>query len=89
MENVEDFYDQLSSKYSDLIKKCVPRYDELLHTMFLYLEPDFKPLRILDLGCGTGNLTQRILEQFPDAQIDALDLSEDILEESRKRFAKI
>ena len=87
MENVEDFYDQLSSKYSDLIKKCVPRYDELLNTMFLYLEPDFKPLRILDLGCGTGNLTQRILEQFPDAQIDALDLSEDILEESRKRFA--
>ena len=86
MENVEDFYDQLSSKYSDLIKKCVPRSDELLHTMFLYLEPDFKPLRILDLGCGTGNLTQRILEYFPEAQIDALDLSEDILEESRKRF---
>jgi tRNA (cmo5U34)-methyltransferase len=86
MENVEEFYDQLSSKYSNLIKKCVPRYDELFSTMFLYLKPNFKPLRILDLGCGTGNLTQRILEHFADAQIDALDLSEEILEESRKRF---
>jgi tRNA (cmo5U34)-methyltransferase len=87
MENVQDFYDQLSSKYSDLIKKCVPRYDELLSNMFLYLQPDFKPLRILDLGCGTGNLTQRILEHFPDVQIDVLDLSEDILHECMDRFA--
>lgn len=87
MENVEDFYDQLSSSYTDLIKKCVPRYDELLSNMFLYLQPDFKPLRILDLGCGTGNLTQRMLVHFPDAQIDVLDLSEDILEECKKRFS--
>jgi tRNA (cmo5U34)-methyltransferase len=86
MENVEDFYDQLSSSYTDLIKKCVPRYDELLSTMFLYLQPDFKPLRILDLGCGTGNLTQKILELFPDVQIDVLDLSEDILHECMDRF---
>lgn len=87
MENVEDFYDQLSSSYTDLIKKCVPRYEELLNNMFLYLNADFKPLRILDLGCGTGNLTQKIIEKFPDAEIDALDLSEEILEECKKRFA--
>jgi tRNA (cmo5U34)-methyltransferase len=86
MENVEDFYDQLSSRYTDLIKKCVPRYDELLSNMFLYIQPDFKPLRILDLGCGTGNLTQKILEHFPDVQIDVLDLSEDILHECMNRF---
>ncbi len=89
MDKVEQFYDQLSSSYSELISKCVPRYHEMLDNMFLYLPEDFKPKRILDLGCGTGNLTQKIMEHFPEAEIDALDLSEDILTESRKRFSKV
>ncbi len=87
MDKVQKFYDQLSSQYSELIIRCVPRYQEMLHTMFNYIPEGFLPKRILDLGCGTGNLTHQILLQFPEAEIDALDLSEDILNESRKRFA--
>lgn len=87
MDKVQHFYDQLSSRYSELISKCVPRYQELLYNMFHYIPEDFKPKRILDLGCGTGNLTDHILKKFPEAEIDALDISEDILKECRKRFA--
>ncbi|WP_276358912.1 class I SAM-dependent methyltransferase [Daejeonella sp. H1SJ63] len=86
MEQLEQFYDQLSSSYTELIRKCVPRYHEMLFNMFRYIPEDFKPGRILDLGCGTGNLTQQIQDHFPDAEIHALDLSEDILDECRKRF---
>ncbi|MBC7744585.1 MAG: class I SAM-dependent methyltransferase [Flavobacterium sp.] len=86
MKSVQSFYDQLSGQYTDLISKCVPRYNELLYNMFHYIPEDFKPKRILDLGCGTGNLTEQILKHFPEAEIDALDLSEEILKESQKRF---
>jgi tRNA (cmo5U34)-methyltransferase len=55
--------------------------------MFHYIPDDFKPKRILDLGCGTGNLTEQILKYYPEAEIDALDISEDILKESQKRFS--
>jgi len=86
MDKVEEFYDQLSSKYSELIVKCVPRYTELIYNMFQYIPENFYPKRILDLGCGTGNLTDQMLKKYPEAEIDALDISEDILNESRKRF---
>ena len=89
MDKVEQFYDQLSSQYSELIAKCVPRYRELIYNMFHYIPEDFQPKRILDLGCGTGNLTDQMFKNFPEAEIDALDISEDILNESRKRFSNI
>ncbi|WP_026897946.1 class I SAM-dependent methyltransferase [Daejeonella oryzae] len=86
MESVESFYDELSSRYTELISKCVPRYGELMYNMFHYIPADLKPSRILDLGCGTGNLTEQILKYYPEAEIDTLDISEDILKESQKRF---
>ena len=86
MQSVEDFYDQLSSRYTELISKCVPRYDELFFNLFYYLPDDLQPKQILDLGCGTGNLTEAALKHFPDADIHALDLSAEILNERRIRF---
>jgi len=35
--------------------------------------PDFRPKRILDLGCGIGGPTLAYSEAFPDAEIHALD----------------
>ncbi len=33
------------------------------------------PARILELGCGTGRLTRRLLEVFPKAELTAVDIS--------------
>jgi tRNA (cmo5U34)-methyltransferase len=84
--SVESFYDQLSSEYTELISKCVPRYDEMLFNLFCYLPEGWQPKRILDLGCGTGNVTAAILVNFPDAEVHALDLSADILNQCKERF---
>jgi SAM-dependent methyltransferase len=36
--------------------------------------PDFKPKRILDMGCSTGSSTLPYCDAFPDAEIHAIDL---------------
>jgi malonyl-CoA O-methyltransferase len=43
--------------------------------------------RILETGCGTGNLTKKLATMFPDAAIDAFDISEMMIERARLRCA--
>ena len=38
---------------------------------------------VLELGCGTGRLTHKILESFPKCKITAVDISPTMLEQSR------
>lgn len=84
-KNTEEFYDKLSSKYTKAILRCVPRYSEMIDMLFFYLPDKFQPKRILELGCGTGNLTVKIIEHFKDAKITAVDISADIINICKER----
>jgi len=41
--------------------------------------PDFKPKRILDLGCGLGHNVLPIAQAFPDAEVVAVDVGAPML----------
>lgn len=41
--------------------------------------PELAPVRILDLGCGTGDITRRISDLYPNAQITAIDGSDGMI----------
>jgi ubiquinone/menaquinone biosynthesis C-methylase UbiE len=43
------------------------------------------PLRILDLGCGTGEITRRLADLYPRAQIVGVDILESNLELARRQ----
>src|SRR5687767_7283559 len=38
---------------------------------------------VLDIGCGTGRLTQKLLERIPRGSVIALDLSANMLQAAR------
>jgi tRNA (cmo5U34)-methyltransferase len=87
MISTEEFYDKISSKYTEAIKKCVPRYEEMLLSLFRYV-PEFRSnIRILELGCGTGNLTELIVSHYPDAEITVVDISSEIIELCKERLS--
>ncbi len=44
---------------------------------------------ILEIGCGTGRLTEQLAIQFPQAHIVALDLSERMIEQAKTRLSAL
>ncbi|MBP2334298.1 trans-aconitate 2-methyltransferase [Saccharothrix coeruleofusca] len=43
------------------------------------------PRRVVDLGCGPGNLTTTLAERWPDAELEALDSSPEMVAAARER----
>lgn len=73
--------------------RWAPSYDRLLPSIFYqaihqrlleYVELP-APCHVLDLGCGTGRLLERLTTHCPQLQGIGLDFSAEMLEESRRR----
>lgn len=76
----------LYARAYDTINKTVP-YLEMLEEVMekMGLAPG---QRILDVGCGTGNLERKILDAQPTNEIIGIDIAEKMLEKARNKFKK-
>jgi len=81
------FFDQLTDGYTEVIERCFPRYREMLWALLEYLPSDAQPRNILELGCGTGNLSVLLRARYPDAIIRLVDISSDSLQTCEQRFS--
>jgi tRNA (cmo5U34)-methyltransferase len=82
MNHTLDYFSFQSAMYDLYQASCVPKYGEVtaVATNFLaHVLPENAPVAVLDLGCGTGNTTQKLREILPAAAITCLDGSEDML----------
>jgi tRNA (cmo5U34)-methyltransferase len=68
--------------YLERIRGAFPGYDELQDRAVEAIP--FPPERVLELGIGTGETTQRLLERFPDAEVTGLDASPEMVFRARE-----
>jgi tRNA (cmo5U34)-methyltransferase len=86
MSGIEDYFNSIKDKYSEDIKKINPCYIEMISATLGYFPNEWKPSHILELGCGTGNLTLLVKEGFPKAKIMGVDLSGESIKVCRDRI---
>lgn len=46
-----------------------------------------RPERLIDIGCGPGAFLSLVEKTFPEIQLNALDLSEEMIRETRERLS--
>lgn len=66
-----DYFGAMAGSYDSLITRAVPRYAEMTERLLDYLPAS--PRSILELGCGTGNLTLALAARFPQATLTTVD----------------
>ena len=78
------YFGSMAEGYDSLIRRAVPRYDEMLARLVDYLPQSAS--NILELGCGTGNLSLALTARYPEARLTFLDAAPEMLETTRARL---
>lgn len=85
-DNIADEFNEFSKNYTTDMVGCVPYYLELISCFTDNLPDNFNPKQILDLGCGNGNVSNRLIKKFPDAAFTLVDASQEMITLCQKHF---
>lgn len=80
-EKIENSFDKKAHSYNrhaSLQKKSAQNLCQLL--------PNTQPLKILEIGCGTGFLTEELQKIFPNSEIIGIDISKNMVASCQQKF---
>lgn len=80
-----DYFGALVAQYDSLIRRAVPRYEEMTDRLVEYLPGLKEGAHVLELGCGTGNLTLRLVERYPGSSMVVVDAAPEMVEVTASR----
>ena len=86
-ELVKEHFEMKYYDYDKLIQNLIPKYTEM-HNLVVQLVDFSKEnkLFILDLGVGTGQTALSLLQKFPNATLDGIDISPKMIEQAKIRL---
>ena len=87
--SVQSVFDSYAGEYDAARRKLINCFDDFYAAAVDCIPfPDDRPLRILDLGAGTGLLSEMVASRFPEAHLTLVDIAPNMLEKARERLRR-
>lgn len=84
---IGEAFNLAASRYDDSRRDFIPCFDEFYKETTKFIAFNIKrPVRIVDLGAGTGLLSYFWFQHYPKADYILVDIAEDMLDIARNRF---
>ena len=87
MSRIEERFSAVSREYDAQRRMFIPCYDDFYGVCVTAASVDTDCPSILDVGAGTGLLSAYLMERYPEGTYTLVDLSAEMLEKARERFA--
>jgi len=81
LKNVKEHFEEEATEFDKTILKLIPHYPEMINSMISTIpHTDSDRFNVLDLGCGTGNVSLAVKQKFKNASISCNDIAENMIE---------
>ncbi|NLW91229.1 MAG: class I SAM-dependent methyltransferase [Syntrophomonadaceae bacterium] len=85
-ENIKLHFDSTAKHYDTQRRQLIPCFDDFYGTALKLTDISNNPVRVLDLGAGTGLFSEMIAKKHPGISLTLIDLSEEMLGIARQRL---
>ncbi|WP_237087902.1 class I SAM-dependent methyltransferase [Paenibacillus crassostreae] len=79
-------FDEVAQSYDQQRRQLIPCFDDFYGTAMMLVNLEKKAPKVLDLGAGTGLFASYVRQQYPEAELTLIDLSEEMINQARIRF---
>ena len=88
MDKIKEHFEAEAQDFDEIIIKLIPYYKQMIRAMIDAIPFDKDSnIRILDLGCGTGTISQQISKRFPNSKIVCLDIASNMIEIAKYKLS--
>ncbi len=88
MDKIQQHFEEEARDFDRIILTLIPDYNQMVEALVAAMPfRSDAPVRVIDLGCGTGTVSQGVLDAFPNAQVTCLDLAENMVAMAQSKLA--
>jgi tRNA (cmo5U34)-methyltransferase len=89
MDRIKKHFEEEAQEFDRIILQLIPEYTRMVEALVAAMPfESVAPIRVIDLGCGTGTVARAVLAAFPNAHVTCLDLAENMIAMARAKLAR-